>query len=325
MWFKVDDTLHSHRKALKAGVPAMGLWALAGSWCGQQLTDGFFPAYAAPRLDPEWEPHAKALVDAGLWIPATKDGEKGWMFHEWDQRQPSKAEVLAERRATADRVARWRERRAREKAEAQPGGSRRGDDNGVGNAVTPPVTNAVANGIRTPAPNPYPNPKGEGAGEGLFLTPGETSVGLKHSRSNDLANHVIESLFDRFWKAYPRRTAKAQARKAFEKAVRRASPEGIIAGAQRYADDPNRDPTYTAHASTWLNGDRWTDEPLPPRTSSSRGKPTTDDKVEGWLALRGGDHPDEPRRGIDGPGQGGGVRRPQPIEGHGPGLGRSAG
>lgn len=33
MWFRVDDKLHTHEKALLAGVPAMGLWVMCGSWC----------------------------------------------------------------------------------------------------------------------------------------------------------------------------------------------------------------------------------------------------------------------------------------------------
>ena len=47
------------------------------------------------------------------------------------------------------------------------------------------------------------------------------------------------------------------------KAVKRGTAETIIEGAKRYAEDPNRDPAFTAHPSTWLNGDRWLDSPLP--------------------------------------------------------------
>lgn len=72
--------------------------------------------------------------------------------------------------------------------------------------------------------------------------------------------------FDAFWTVYPRKTAKGTARTVWPRAVKTAGGmEAIIAGARRYADDPNRDPAYTAHASTWLNGERWNDEPLPPR------------------------------------------------------------
>lgn len=72
--------------------------------------------------------------------------------------------------------------------------------------------------------------------------------------------------FDDFWNVYPRRAEKAPARKAWSLALRRASAKVILAGAQRYRDDPNRDPAYTAHPATWLNRDRWEDDPLPPRS-----------------------------------------------------------
>jgi putative intracellular protease/amidase len=78
-----------------------------------------------------------------------------------------------------------------------------------------------------------------------------------------------DALFDRFWQAYPRHVAKATARKAWHRALRLgADPTDVIRGAERYAADPNREPTYTAHPTTWLNGGRWQDDPLPARTST---------------------------------------------------------
>jgi hypothetical protein len=71
--------------------------------------------------------------------------------------------------------------------------------------------------------------------------------------------------FDEFWKTYPRREAKQAAIKAWAKAVQSTDPETIIEGARRYADDPNREPEFTAHPTTWLNQGRWEDAPLPIR------------------------------------------------------------
>jgi len=73
------------------------------------------------------------------------------------------------------------------------------------------------------------------------------------------------------------KVGKGAAFKAFEKAIRRATPEEIVAGARRYAEDPNRNPGYTAHAATWLNADRWGDPLLPPKTptNGSRSLVTT--------------------------------------------------
>ncbi len=73
--------------------------------------------------------------------------------------------------------------------------------------------------------------------------------------------------FDRFWSVYPRREAKAAARKAWNKAILRVDSERILAGAAKYRDQPGREPQFTAHAATWLNADRWDDEPV------ARGSP----------------------------------------------------
>lgn len=96
-WFKVDDKLHDHRKARAAGATAMGVWCLAGSWAADNLTDGFIPATILPRWGRPRD--AKRLVDVGLWHTDEQDGEKGWRFHEWHERQPSRAQKLAERAA----------------------------------------------------------------------------------------------------------------------------------------------------------------------------------------------------------------------------------
>jgi hypothetical protein len=72
-------------------------------------------------------------------------------------------------------------------------------------------------------------------------------------------------LFEEFWNAYPRKVGKQAALKAFEKALRNAKVQEIIAGARRYADDPNRVDAFTAHPTTWLNAGRWNDPPLPER------------------------------------------------------------
>ena len=68
--------------------------------------------------------------------------------------------------------------------------------------------------------------------------------------------------FEVFWSIYPRRVAKGAARKAFARALRPASPEDIITGAKRYSQSVNgREMKYIAHPATWLNQERWADDP----------------------------------------------------------------
>lgn len=77
------------------------------------------------------------------------------------------------------------------------------------------------------------------------------------------------SSFDSFWEVYPRKVGKGQARTAFAKALKKATIEEIIEGAQRLASDPNLDLQFCPHPSTWLNGERWTDAPLPGKQSKN--------------------------------------------------------
>jgi hypothetical protein len=79
--------------------------------------------------------------------------------------------------------------------------------------------------------------------------------------------------WEAFWNVYPRHVGKREARKAWERAIRRARPEVIIRGAQRYRDDPHRLAPYTAHPATWLNRDGWDDDPEPARSNGNGQTP----------------------------------------------------
>ena len=73
--------------------------------------------------------------------------------------------------------------------------------------------------------------------------------------------------FEEAWKAYPPegRRAKPKARERWKAAVKKASPEVILAGIVAYRDDPNRDPSHTKWMQGWLADERWNDPPLPSR------------------------------------------------------------
>jgi hypothetical protein len=81
-----------------------------------------------------------------------------------------------------------------------------------------------------------------------------------------------ETEFDLFWKVYPIRVGKAAAKKAWDKAIKVADTRVIITGAWRYSKDPNRHPGFTAHPATWLNAQRWADDPLPERVLTPEEK-----------------------------------------------------
>jgi hypothetical protein len=123
-WFNVDDGLSSHPKTRAAGLPAIGLWTVAGSWASHYLTEGYVPEWFVVSW-PQGKRLAAALVSAGLWHEA--DG--GWQFHQWEERNRTKEEVETDRAAARARQKNYRDKRR---------------SNGVSNGVTDSVTNAVS-------------------------------------------------------------------------------------------------------------------------------------------------------------------------------------
>lgn len=105
VWFKVDDGFASHPKTVAAGNMAIGLWVRAGSWSAHHLTDGYIPAHVLSTLGGT-KKHAEQLVKVGLW----ESVDDGYRFHQWndDGRQPTRADVEAQRVAQRERKARSR-------------------------------------------------------------------------------------------------------------------------------------------------------------------------------------------------------------------------
>ncbi len=81
-----------------------------------------------------------------------------------------------------------------------------------------------------------------------------------------------DSNFEAFWSAYPKPVAKPAALKAWQAAVKRASPEDILAGVQRYAEERDgEDPQFTKHPATYLANDCWLDPPKQPHARRRNG------------------------------------------------------
>ncbi len=148
-----------------------------------------------------------------------------------------------------------------------------GDPSGKGSDIPPANPTPGAPGERggviplpkdnppiSPAPVPRSTSKHLSGQPALDGTPEPTQLEPRRTATAD---------FDRFWSAYPRRDNKANALKAWHKAVKKAPAEAIIAAAERFRDWPGRTPQFTAHGSTWLNGERWNDELDP-----NAGRPT---------------------------------------------------
>jgi hypothetical protein len=123
---------------------------------------------------------------------------------------------------------------------------------------THPATNAESNGhgnaVSAPVPYPTPTPK---------------------------KKLLFEPLFEAFWTAYPRKSSKAGAKAKFQRLIEKGTDAAaVIAGAERYRDDPNREAEFTKLPTTWLSQGCWEDEPLPSRLprgiEPAAPKPMTD-------------------------------------------------
>jgi hypothetical protein len=110
-WFKIDDSFWRSKKVRKLGekdrLGAVGLWTLSGDWSADNLTDGFVPWEVIDGWDPDRR-LAERLIAVGFWVEIEKDGETGVEFHDWEDWQPTRDQVIQRRKADADRRARWR-------------------------------------------------------------------------------------------------------------------------------------------------------------------------------------------------------------------------
>lgn len=125
-WVKLDDRFPSHRKVALLPDRAFRLHVSAICWCSENLTDGRIADRELPLVAKVrgLKATAQQLADAGLWDRI--DG--GWQIHDYLDYNPSREQVLAERKKNAERQERFRQRRNGKPV--PPGGGR-------SNGVTP--------------------------------------------------------------------------------------------------------------------------------------------------------------------------------------------
>lgn len=90
----------------------------------------------------------------------------------------------------------------------------------------------------------------------------ETVVSLVQSTPKPRRNDT--SQFDEFWTRYPRKVGKGAAQKAYAKAVKAIAHDDLMfALSRQLAGIEAKDPQFRPHPATWLNSERWNDEPEP--------------------------------------------------------------
>lgn len=160
-WIRVDDHFDEHPKLAAAGPLAWALWIAGLAYCNRNLTDGFIPWSVAGKLvswdfldggdgpvriyigsrDTVGEEGAVTseyvimlLLDAGLWDTV----KGGYQVHDFDQYQPTKAVIVAER--------------AKKVAAGSAGGIAAATARAKASATAPAVAQSK------PVPVPVPNP-----------------------------------------------------------------------------------------------------------------------------------------------------------------------
>ena len=83
----------------------------------------------------------------------------------------------------------------------------------------------------------------------------EQPTDIKNTNSLDKTKDKEKHLeaFDEFWKLYPKRIAKADALKAWNKAIKRKSPDDLLKLTKLYAEGKLPEMTYIPYPASWLN------------------------------------------------------------------------
>lgn len=96
-WVRLYTDFPRHPKTLRLmstakGREAVGIYAFALTWSGDQLTDGYIPDYVLPALHAT-RAHTELLESVGLW---ERNGS-GWHIHNWEKRQETAASLADSR------------------------------------------------------------------------------------------------------------------------------------------------------------------------------------------------------------------------------------
>jgi hypothetical protein len=113
------------------------------------------------------------------------------------------------------------------------------------------------------------------------VQPTKENPPLKNTiEKNTIEKNIETEEFETFWKIYPNRLGKGEARVSFAKAVTKVGLESVMNGVERLAGDPNLPPKqYIPRPSTWLNQERWDDDPYPLRVTK---KAETKRLIDEW-------------------------------------------
>lgn len=250
--FQVDPDFYDHPKSIGLSDAATALWVRAGSYSVAKLLDGFVPEHVLALLSRSPVEAADELVARGLW----RRTKGGFQFHQWDGRNLTRARIEADRD-----YERERKRKRREQAKVNTNGH-------VKDSIVPPGHPSGHPGESDGCPVDVP-PVSVSMSVSMSKDPPSPPRGKRAVKAYD---YDKDANFQKFWAAYPAKAGKAAAFPAWRKALDRGvDPDVIISAAERYRDDPRRNPDKTKYPQGWLNDERYLDEVM-----------TSPTEVRGW-------------------------------------------
>lgn len=115
-----------------------------------------------------------------------------------------------------------------------------------------PIASDPPSHCETPPVSPRDPPR-------LTVRPLESNI--EPIRSNQ-SPAPSETAFDLWWEAYPRKVAKGSARKAYQTALKKVTPDSLLKLTNAFAFD--KEERFIPHPATWLNAERWLEAHVEP-------------------------------------------------------------
>lgn len=239
----------------EAGEAAELLYVRGLAFCADVLSDGFISDRQLVRFVGvgmfDAPDRAARLVEVGLW----ENVEGGYRVRSWLDWNRSRSEIT-------DSMAKDRARKAgspaseRPDPEPPPGAGQPADR--IPNGILPDSTehsDGPPEGIQPRARTP------------LHSTPrnSKTRRDLADTSADPALTLDVDDGFDEFWKLYPNKVKKQDARKSWlGKVVKTKTDPALVLAALRghiVRWQAGREyPRFVPHPTTWLNGRRWLDE-----------------------------------------------------------------
>ena len=119
-WFKLDDQFHSHPKVIVAGNAAVGLYCRLGTYCADKLTDGFVAKAIATSMGTKAELSKLTCCPIPDTRPLLTIVADGYLMADYLQYNPTREQVLEERRKAKERMDKLRGRSPERTANTHP-------------------------------------------------------------------------------------------------------------------------------------------------------------------------------------------------------------